>query len=105
MDDVDNFEDALFESTVCRRIGNHDASKILLVLLHLCLEVVDVHIAAVVALHYHYGHAGLGGTGGVGTVGTGRNQAHIAVRLSLVDMVVADNREAAVFASRARIGL
>ena len=105
MDDVHNLQDALFESTVGGGIGNHDASQVVLVLLNLGFQVVDVHIAAVVALHHHHRHAGFGCAGGIGAVGTGGNQAHVAVGLPLVDMVVADNRQAAVLASGTRIGL
>ncbi len=105
VDDINNFQNTLFESTVSGRISNHDAGQIVLVLLHLCLEVVDVHIAAVVTFHHHNRHAGLGGAGGVGSVGTGGNKAHVALSLSLVDMVVAYHGQTAVLASSTRVGL
>ncbi len=105
VDDVHNLQNALFEGTMSGRIGNHDASKVVLVLLNLGFEVVDVHIAAVVAFHHHNSHAGFGSTGGIGAMGTGRNQTDIAVGLSLVDMIVADDSKSAVFTCGAGIGL
>ena len=87
------------------RIGDHDAGEVVLVLLNLGFEVVNVHIAAVVALHHHNRHAGFGGAGGVGAVGTGGNQAHIAVGLTIVDMIIADDRQATVLACGTGIGL
>ena len=91
VDDIHNFQNTFFESTVGRGIGNHDAGEVVLVLLNLGFEVVNVHIAAVVALHHHNSHAGFGSTGRVGAVGTGRNQADIAVGLTIVNMIIADD--------------
>ena len=47
----------------------------------------------------------LSGRSRVGAMGGGGNKAHIAVRVTLRDMVVANNRKTAVLASRTRVGL
>ncbi len=105
VDDVDDVEDALFESTVGRRIGNHQAAEGVFVLLGFGLQVVDVDITLVVALYDHHRHTGLGGGSGVGAMGRGGDEADVALTLTVGNVIVADDGEAAVFAIGTRVRL
>jgi hypothetical protein len=66
--EVADLGDPLLEHPVRGRVGDHEHGEVLVVGLDLVLEVVDVHVALVVAGHHHDAHPGHDRGRGVGAV-------------------------------------
>ena len=90
--------DFLFKHAVGAGVGNHHARQTVAVLLALGAQVVHVDVTLCIGGgHYHFQTSHLG-AGGVGAVGTGRNQADVALALTVGSMVGLDRQQARVFA-------
>ena len=105
VDDVANFLDRRFENTVRRRIGHHQRSEVVPVLLGLGPEVAHIDVALVVRLNHHHLHPGHYGARRVGTVSRSGDQTDRTMRLSLRLMVRVDGQEPRELALRAGVRL
>ena len=91
MDDAADFYDFRLKNTVCRRIGNHQCGKVVFVLFRLGTKVVHIHIALCVASASHGSETSLDGRCRICAVGGSRNQHFVAVSLTDVFQISADN--------------
>src|SRR5574343_589612 len=97
--------DRLFKHPVGGGVGDHQGGKALGVLLGLGLQVGQIHVAVVVAVHHHHVHAAHLGGGRVGAVGRLGDQAHIAVAVAPGSVVALDGHQAGVLTLGTGVGL
>ena len=95
---LDDVEHRFLEHTVRGRIGDHEAGDLL-------AEVVHVDFTVLGRFHHADLEASLGGRGRVGAVRGGGNQADVAVSLTDVVQVVADDGQTGILASSTGVGL
>ena len=94
MDDGADVLRAFLEHAVRRRIGEHQRGQTVGILIGLRLEVGDVDVAVVEAVHDDDVHAGHCGAGGIGAVRGGGDQADGAVGVAARQMIAADGEQA-----------
>ena len=82
-----------------------ERGEVVRVLVRLGLEVVEVDVAVVVALHDHDAHAGHDRARGVGAVRRLGDEAHGARVLTLARVVAADGEQARELTLRTGVGL
>ena len=75
------------------RVGDHQGAEPVVVLDGLDFQVVHVHVAVVVAGHYHHPHPGHDGAGRIGAVGRGRDEAHVALGIAPTGVVAPDGQQ------------
>ena len=105
VDDAADVADLLLEHAVGGRIGDHDGGELVGMLLRLCLQIGDVHIAVVAAGDHHHLEARHDGGGRIGAVSGGRDEADVAAALAPRMLVGPNGEKAGEFALGARIGL
>ena len=105
VNDLADLTHRLLEDAVGGRVGDHERGERVRVLLRARLQVLDVDVAGVVALHRDDLHARHHGAGRVRAVRAHGNQAHVALRLVVVAVVGPDHHQAGVLALRTRVRL
>mmetsp|Transcript_26413 Transcript_26413/g.67196 ORF Transcript_26413/g.67196 Transcript_26413/m.67196 type:complete len:1036 (+) Transcript_26413:699-3806(+) len=105
VDDAADLVHPLLVHSVSGGVGDHERGKVLGVLLRLGTQLVDVDVAVRVGGHGHDLHARHDGGRGVGAVSRHGDDAHVAVRVPVGEVVAADGHEARVLAAGARVGL
>mmetsp|Transcript_12932 Transcript_12932/g.26793 ORF Transcript_12932/g.26793 Transcript_12932/m.26793 type:complete len:242 (+) Transcript_12932:474-1199(+) len=90
VDGVHNFNDTLLKHSKGRRIGHHEGSEIVSMLLDLGVQILDIDISLVVIVDNNDLHPGHHGTGRVCSVSTLRDQTDVSVPFTLGFKVVFD---------------
>jgi hypothetical protein len=98
MNDFADFADVLLEHAVRRRVGDHQRAQAVGVLGRPGLQVLQVHVAVVVALDHDDLHAGHRRAGRVGAVGRRGDEADVALRVAARFMVGLDGQQPRVLA-------
>jgi len=93
------------KDTKSRRVGDHDACQVVLVLLGLLDQILHVDVAVGVRVDDYDVEAVHGGRGGVGAVSRDGDKADVAVRLANVLVVLLDHAQTSVLTHGARVGL
>ena len=93
------------EDAVRGGVGDHAARQTVLVLLGFLLPVREVGVAAFIAADDHGLKACLHAGCGIGAVRRSGNQQHFALGMAVLQMVVANDHKARIFACRAGCGL
>ena len=93
VDDRADVADLGLEHAVRRGVRHHQARQLRGVLGGLGAQIVEVDVAAVVALDHHDAQAGHRRAGGVGSVSRRRDQAHVAFGVAAVVVVGPDGEQ------------
>ena len=105
VDNAADFHNLRFKDAVRRGIGNHQRSKVVLILFCFGAKVSHIHIALFVAGASHGSETRLNGGCRIGTMRRCRNQHLVAMSLPDAFQVSADNTEPCIFACRTGVGL
>ena len=105
MCDFADFLHSLFENPVCGGVCNHTARKVVLVLLGLGAEVLKINIAILRRLDHNNFPPHHLGARRVCPMCTHRNEANIAVTLTLRLVILRNREKTRIFALRARVRL
>mmetsp|Transcript_28930 Transcript_28930/g.50887 ORF Transcript_28930/g.50887 Transcript_28930/m.50887 type:complete len:344 (-) Transcript_28930:1552-2583(-) len=105
VDELADFLDVAFEDSVGGRVSDHECAEVFAVRLDLIDKVIVVDVALLVALDSDDLEPGHDSGSRVGAVGGDRDNADVAVRVSVVLVVGSDTLEAEVFTLGAGVGL
>jgi len=101
--DARSLTEGLLKDTVSGRVGHHDASKVLGVLLSLLLKVLKVDVAASITLDNDGLEASHCSRGRVGAVSRDRQEANVTVVVTITSKeVVTDSKQTTVFTRSTR---
>ena len=103
--DCADLDDRGLEYAVGRGVGDHETGQSRRMRGSLGAQIVDVHIAALIALHHHHGQSGHRCAGGIGAVRRSRDQTHLAGVFAAHFVEFSDHQQARVFALRSGIRL
>ncbi len=98
MDDFAERLDAFFEHAIGRRIGDHEGSEIITMLLGLGFQIVDVDIAIWTAIDHDNAHASHRGAGRIGAMCRRWNKADVAMTFAPRLVIVANCQQTSIFA-------